>query len=397
MNHTAHSSEKEETPAQEKILNEAEQATDDAREIVRRGGFDEADTKLRAEGRLDREVMRVKALYGPRLAEDFMTNQVWEALTIMELFHPETSEHCVETYRIARDKIERPLLGSGVQLKELFKEEHISLPVFYRACLLHDIGKVDVPYEIIANTVGDHDCAELLCQHWHDPRVHDALKRNGIEDFEDMPSDPQKLTHDLAVKGHRPMQVAPAELLFSSDEAGSLRGRNFDVDTKTLAELIQPHEEYSGTTLQALGLQKESEIAAQHHNYQNLPIEILATQGDQGVSTGVAAEILHLADVEQAMKAHRGYKQVASDVAAMAAQVHDAEFGRIKNIDFVVVWVRDGMERLALDPEILKEILHTPTEHAYLGTVMKFLNNHNLVHLGTHTVPIAPSPEEFMH
>lgn len=180
------------------------------------------------------------------------------------------------------------------------------------------------------------------------------------------------------------MNVAPAELLFTTETAKELSKRGIDVDHKTLSELIRPHEEYSGSDLIKLGFVEESKIATQHHNY-------------KGLSSGASAEILHLADVEQAMKAHRGYKQAASNVAAMAVEVHDAELGRIKNTDLVVVWVRDGMERLALDPQTLKEIMQTPTEHAHLGAVIKFLNSHSSVHLGTHTVQVASFPEALLH
>ena len=361
-----------------------------AREIARQAGFGYALRALREQHLLEREVARVKAAYEKQLfdAGPFMTEEVWEAFTVIELFHPETADHCAETYRIARGKVERPLLGSDVRFAELFGEEHITLPIFYSACLLHDIGKVDVPYELIANTVDDRECAYLLNLHRDDPFVHAALTRSSASPA----SDPETLIEELAATGYRPKDVAPAALLLSQESVRALSGQGIDVN-QTLAELIRPHEAYSASILASLGFPEESKLAARHHNYQNLPVETPVTVGGLGVSIDVA-EILHLADVEQAMRAARGYKPSATALEAMVTLIHHAARG-IVDTGITSVWVRDEIERLYPDGTDRTEAVQNPSERANLMTVVAFLRENSSIQLGNRAVSVsAPSLRE---
>ncbi|MHB1163197.1 MAG: hypothetical protein ACYCZZ_01550 [Minisyncoccota bacterium] len=361
-----------------------------ARELARENGFDYALHGLQEQGLLEGEVERVKGLYKERLSgeQPFMTEEVWTAFTIMELFHPETAEHCAETYRLAREKVERHLLGSDVVLSDLFAEEKVTLPVFYRACLLHDVGKVDIPYEIISNTVSDRECACLLTLSQDDSLVHDAFTEHHVSSTDD----PDALIRELATTGRRPMNIAPAKMLLAPETIEKLVKRGVDVN-KTLAKLIRPHEEHSASILNALGLPEESNLAARHHNYQNLPVDATAVIGSLEASVDLA-EILHLADVEQAMVARRGYKSSETNLEAMVTLIRHAERGIIHNSDVVAVWVRDEIENLFQNKTLFAEIAADSGERARLATIATFLKKHGSVRLGSRTIQIsAPSPD----
>jgi HD-GYP domain-containing protein (c-di-GMP phosphodiesterase class II) len=88
------------------------------------------------------------------------TEGCWEMLAILHLFDEGTARHSVETYEIARKKIEK-FSFANIPLKNEICER-IDLPTFYRACLLHDIGKIEVPYSIIVNRISDSECAQKL-------------------------------------------------------------------------------------------------------------------------------------------------------------------------------------------------------------------------------------------
>ncbi len=385
MRHTDHSF-GEGYPIQSEISPEKD-PTLRAREIARQAGFEYALRTLREQDLLAREVARVKALYERQLfdAESFMTEAIWEAFTVIELFHPETADHCAETYRLARGKVERQLFGSKVHFAELFDEERITLPVFYRACLLHDIGKVDIPYDLIANTVTDEECAYLLNLHQDDALVHAALARNHVSET----ADPEALVRALMMTGRRPKDIAPATLLLPPRTVDALVKQGIDAN-QTLAELIRPHEEHSASILSALGFPKESDLAARHHNYRNLPVETPIAVGGLGVSVDVA-EILHLADVEQAMRAQRGYKPSSTALEAMVTLIRHAERG-IVHTDITSVWVRDEVERLYPDEAAFEKAMQDPAESAHLATIAAFLEEHSLVHLGNRAIAVsAPS------
>ncbi len=358
-----------------------------ARETARQAGFEDALEKLREQHLLAPEIARVKAQYEKQLldAESFMTEDTWEAFTVMELYHPETADHCANTYRLAREKVERRLSGSGVLLSELFNEEKVALGVFYRACLLHDVGKVDIPYDIIANTVSDRECAYRLASRKDDPLVQEAFAKGQISPTDD----PEELIWSLAANGRRPKDIAPARLLLSPEVADALAKRGVEI-TKTIAELIRPHEMRSAAILEALGFYEEGRLVARHHNYQNLPADAPVAVGTLEVGVDLA-EILHLADVEQAMMAHRKYQLPATDLDALLTLVAHAERHFIRNADVAAVWVLDDLGRLypGSTEEGADEVVCDPDEYPPLAAISAFLKKHDPVRLGTRTVRIS--------
>jgi len=212
-----------------------------------------------------------------------------------------------------------------------------TLASFYRACLLHDVGKVDISYDIIANTATDHAAAEQLCNNLNE--YHEVFTHDNIA----ITADPDELLEELTEKHQRPKDIVPAELLLTPESAEHLRRRGIDV-TKPLGEIIRAHEEQSQNILSALGMAGEGWIAGHHHDYKkeirNAPILV----GDSGTRIALA-EILHLADVMQAMTGKRGYKKPSSKLEALSVLVDQARH-KLINSSLTALWVRDEMEHI---------------------------------------------------
>lgn len=82
---------------------------------------------------------------------DFLDERSWNLLAFLDVFDPHLLEHSLKTYEIAKHKVEKELLH-GIVLARAFEREGVQLEEFYRTCLLHDIGKITIPYEVL-NTV----------------------------------------------------------------------------------------------------------------------------------------------------------------------------------------------------------------------------------------------------
>ena len=90
----------------------------------------------------------------------FLTNKDWEILAVLWLFDEKTAHHSVETYRITRDKVTKPLLGNIVLAKE-FTKERVSLEQFF-AHAFHDIGKLAISLNVLTDSQGDTESAALI-------------------------------------------------------------------------------------------------------------------------------------------------------------------------------------------------------------------------------------------
>ncbi len=373
-------------------MQERKNVTND-REMVRSGNFAQDLETLRAEGRLEKEIDRVKHAYEERIqgSNSFMDQKAWEAFTIIDLFHPETAEHCVETLHLAREKMESALHGSNqtagesaVIFSKIFNMDRNALNVFYRACLLHDIGKVNVSYEIITNTASDQDVAKVLYLHINE--YGRVLKDRHLAII----ANPDKLLEALKRKNTRPNGIVRAVDILSPESATILRRRGIDVDNKTLPDIIREHEEQSQKILEALGMAGESWIAGHHHDYKNelkeIPVEI------HGVRV-LLAEILHLADVIQAMTGKRGYKKPHTKLGALDILV-DQAMHKMVDPNLTALWVRDEMDRVeplsAEDAALLEteSYKNLPPELQHRKKILGFLEKNNKVRIGDRIITI---------
>ncbi len=319
-----------------------------AREIAGAGDFERILETLKNENLLEEQIERVKKKY-----EDVfttipeLTDEDFERFTILELFSPETADHCAETYKIAREKIEKRL-SSQVVLAELIQKEGVALEEFFRACLLHDIGKVELPNCVLHNSVHNDEMEMLLrglVIDTPDPAVVERLKEAGDENFTfrnelDLSTYLQK--HNL-----RSVHFVPARVLLTPEECAELRMRGFD-ENLSLMDIIKTHELHSREILTKAGLTVEGDLAGAHHNYENRPSRYPIALGTLHISVDVS-ELLHIADIKQALAGERGYnkKKRFSKPEVWSIILKEAQQGNISP-EAAYVWIDDEVQSTKL-------------------------------------------------
>ena len=320
-----------------------------ARDIAGKGNYERVQRELEMEGLLRGQTARVMEEYRSVFSMMEEVNALdLEMFTILELYDKGTAQHCAETYRIAREKIEKRL-ASGVVLGKLFAQEFVSLDEFFRACLLHDIGKVEIPRFVIQHPMNDTQMdmylRDLVVEE-QDPDVLDHLEKAGgirpnIATVEELESYLQE--HKL-----RSVHFVPAYLVLSALELEELEERGFDPGV-SLMDIIRSHEERSHDILANAGLPVEGELAGLHHNYSGsgsrYPISLSALHMSVDI-----AELLHIADVQQALTAARSYKKGFSRPHVLRIIMEEAERGRISE-EAAYLWVDDDVHDLRYHTE----------------------------------------------
>lgn len=315
-----------------------------ARIIAGKGDFRSIRHELEMEGLLSDEVARVTKQYHDELSEmGELTERDMEMLTILELYDSGTARHCVETFRIAREKVTKRL-SSGVILEELFARELVSPEEFFRACLLHDVGKVEIPRFVIDHPMNDSVMdlylRDLLFEE-HDPHVAERVERAGGAP---LPGNPAVISEYLREHHLRAVHFVPARFVLSLEELTELEARGFNGDLP-LMDIIKEHELHSRQILAAEGLRVESELAGAHHNYHkegmHYPIALSALHTSVDV-----AELLHIADVEQALSARRSYKEGFSMPRVLRIIMEETQMGRI-DPEAAYLWVDDELHSLS--------------------------------------------------
>ncbi len=333
-----------------------------ARVIAGKGDFRSIRHELEMEGLLFDEVARVTKQYHDELSEiGELTERDMEMLTILDLYDPGTAAHCVETFRIAREKVTKRL-SSGIILEELFARELVSTEEFFRACLLHDIGKVEIPRFVIDHPMNDSVMdlylRDLIFEE-HDAHVVARVEREGGTP---LPEDPAAVGEYIREHHLRSVHFVPSRLVLSPEQVEELESRGFSGEM-SLMDIIKEHELHSRRILAAEGLRVESELAGAHHNYHKEGAHYPIALGTLHASVDVA-ELLHIADVEQALSAHRSYKKGFSMPRVLRIIMEETQMGRI-DPEAAYLWVDDelhslsGREELApSDREDLRFVRH---------------------------------------
>ncbi len=374
--------------------------------VVKEGGFDTAISKLQEEGLLEIMISETKKKYTEEGSEnyeknlassEFLTDQDWKLISLMDFFDSETAEHEIHVFNIAHEhlrklafvpvakkKVEGKVYEKGysVSLEEIFDYEGVLRERFLRAALHHDIGKIDVPtvvlmdkttdkewLGIIGKNIGDGDSAlsERLSQELGVDIKELFLVSGSVEKFE------EEISVLMKNKDLRPKDIVPMRYALSSGGKAELEKKGFSPD-RTLADIIRVHEERSGDILRGEGFDVEAELAENHHNYHyhnlhtdkeiNKPISVGTL-----VLTICLTDILHIADVEQAMRAKRAYKPALGPFETWTTICELAEQGKVAK-EVAYLWLKSEIDEMGKEnyQNIKKQY---PEEHARIENFLR--------------------------
>jgi len=305
--------------------------------IAGEGEYTTIRSTLREEGLIEREMRRVEREYA--LHEiPFLSESDREMFTILDLYDPDTARHCLETYKIAREKVEKEIIPGISFARLLERHEEVTLVQFYRACLFHDIGKVEVPRVVIQHRMDESHMFECM-HHAYQMLYHDGkipawlgLKEDATDEEID---EAFRTQHTL-----RCIHLIPVQEVLSASELAEVKRFGYSSD-QTLMDIIRTHEARSGLILSRAGYAIESQLAALHHNYRSelpkhpLAVSVLHMSVD-------LADMLHIADVVQALSAERSYKKAYSLPRVMRVIAEHAQEGKISLLA-AYLWLTDEM------------------------------------------------------
>ena len=349
----------------DKILRKIEKSNEElAREIALSGNFDKIEKDLQEKKLLDSQIERVKKKFENQIdKKDFPTKseELWRMLTIIELFDTGTAKHCVETYIIFKEKINKKLT-QGIILRSVIKEEvykekeqisqsnkNFNLDVLlmervYLACILHDIGKVEIPKFILNNQTKKEEWDEILekmidgksLPQWSLEKLGFGKNENPIK---------EKIFERMKEKNIFAKQLIPVKKVLSQEDCEKLRTLGFDPDSHSLMSIIGTHEEKSKNILLSRKFPIASEIAGQHHTLKkdgSFPVSVGVLQMSN-ITSKIVTDFLHLSDVENAMSGDKRPYQKEGEITPIRIvyqQYKEFMAGEINTIT-IYLWIKD--------------------------------------------------------
>lgn len=308
--------------------------------------------KLKEEGLLEGEIERVKDKYLGEIGSfaEELDDRVWEMLTTIELFDEETANHCVETFTLAKDKIDNPLFN-GVVLVDEFKNENVSRKQFLISCLLHDVGKIEVPHSVVVNKTTDAECANIL---FNNKDILVASLRNELQDetylLPENILNGEKLLTFLHDELHlRPQMLCPVRILLgdlSDEEVEEVEKQLSHVGCSpddNLLKIMRTHDKYSEEILKSLDMPIEAYISGSHHHSKGRSPKYRIAVGTLQVSVDLS-DIIHLADVQNAILSARYYKSDKTPLEALKILAIHAKNGLVDTY-FAYIWIADELYR----------------------------------------------------
>ena len=315
-----------------------------AREIIQNNDFQRSSKELEQEGILAGQVTRVMELYQDSLeGSEFLTGRDWELLTMIELYSPDLSVHSIETYLLVRSKIENIYIGSDT-VAQVIEKERVSLDEFYRSCLFHDVGKLHIPESILDNTFTKDDWVDYIYKDLNNNPGGAVLERLGLSGDEKM--DDINIADILDENNLSPRSILPIRSVLTDEQIESLEERGVSADL-TFKEVCDSHEISSQETLESEGLHTEALIAGQHHNYQRRPYVFPISSKTVGVGADLS-ELLHLADVEQALTSKRSYKSSFSHLDVLHLLIENIEKESVDK-SMAALWLKADIPNLVID------------------------------------------------
>ncbi|HFC10796.1 MAG TPA: hypothetical protein ENJ75_01170 [Candidatus Kaiserbacteria bacterium] len=301
-----------------------------------------------------------------------MTHKDWEMLAILWLYDAETAHHSVETYRIARDKVTLPLLGEIVLANE-FHNEGVSLDTFFRACIFHDIGKIAIPIEVLTNPLSDTDCARLLFAFPEETLASCLAHKIQLPPKMLADASPEEFV-DYLYKTYkvRPLTILPVKFLLTKDQfrvASEKLARNGLTLDSTFSEVLDIHELKSQEILESEGYDTEAQIAGSHHT-DNRDTRFRITIGTLQLTIDLS-DIIHLADIEQAVGSARYYKPAKSQIVVLNTLIEHVRSRGAGLRALAHVWVADEVANMSKGD--LSEAMES-SEASLLENILKFIH-----------------------
>ncbi|KKU53427.1 MAG: hypothetical protein UY41_C0023G0003 [Candidatus Moranbacteria bacterium GW2011_GWE1_49_15] len=350
-----------------------------AREICRRGNFEKSYVELRQLGLLDKEVAVTEKLFKEELGKLYpLSRKDLEMLSVIRLFDSKTFYHSVETYATAKKKIARPL-ESGSTFLDMLKNEGVSPEQFWRACLFHDIGKVVIPKFLLNSNYTDENWAQAFIQ-LSKRKAFSLMKKYAINIAPALLDDPETLMEHMIRNRIRGARFVPIKTLFSKKQIKLLESRGFS-SNMSLIDIMQKHEKESEKILDFMGYPVEAKIAGSHHNYEIANKNIKKRTCTCSIADkNLASDIIHLADIQEALRSNRPYLAQRPVLKTLAFMVDDARRGLV-NCFVAYLWIKDDMQKI--DSGYLDLVLHhseDDPEHGHLkdrkielNTIQEFL------------------------
>lgn len=379
---------KEENPENslETSLEKEKGREEEAREIAQLCNYEEIKKTLEQKDLLESQIERVKKKYenkfeksdfAPDLeTEDRKWDALWEVLTALELYDEGTAEHCVGTYVIAKEKINKvfSVLGKKIILSELIKEEGLDLARFYLACAIHDIGKIEIPSAVLNNKISRNEWGLLL---------NDMIKENKMTDemYQKLGLNPEEehteeeILNRMSEKNIYPNMIVPFRMGANAEEIEQTEESGFSTE-QSLKDIIQEHATRSGNIMRSKGFPKVASVVEQHHKetktVESFPVSVATLEVSHNLAT-----IIHLADVEDALKKARSYKPEFTKLKVLAKlidEIKDPGKSLVQEISYL--WIKDRFDNLALEDEELRSIQEEQgKELRYLAEIEAFLKS----------------------
>lgn len=341
-----------------------------ARRIARSGDFYAIKNELTEKNLLEAEKNRVKNEYQDNLDKiDFLNDSDLEMFTIIELYDKNLALHSLETFLLAKSKAERPL-AFNIVLIDIFATEDVTPEQFFRACFLHDVGKVYVPNFILNNETSIEETTNILDQKL-DEGDADTLANITRKTGESVKEKTKAEILQILKKYHlRPVRVVPVKYLLNEKENSTAK-EAYRLNTDfSLMDIIETHEKHSGDILRQAGYEVEADLAGAHHNYHghgsNHPKTLEALK-----LTVDSVELLRIADITHALGDSRSYNKAGfSKPKIWTAILEEVEAGKISEI-MAYLWLEDEVKIFEQSEDKLKNL--TIEDQANIELVKKEL------------------------
>lgn len=254
-----------------------------------------------------------------------------------------TFTHSLEVLNAGKEKLR--IFGHDLE------KEGVSDKNFLKACILHDIGKINLPDCILKAAISHSNFENIFFKFkkqnpdFIDNRLREMklLKETqGINDFSN--DEIKKMVLDYR-------DLVSLEFLFAQEPEKLQEINDYGINplTNSLFDVIRGHEEQSRKIIQNMETVADkkivAEIAGSHHGYK------ITHDGPFPVSkqvlrlTVLANELLHLADVYAALRQKRLYKERLSEMESLFILAEETQKG-LFNKQIAKRWIKDSIENL---------------------------------------------------